>query len=117
PGVDYRDMDATAYPARADDDTACWLRRGRRFGQCLYRIVVQLRPLRPRVPAVIVSPFVPQGTVLRPAGATPFDHTSIIKTVRTRFSLGPPLSNREAAAPDLAAVLSLPEPSNLGPAA
>jgi phospholipase C len=70
-----------------------------------------------RVPAVIVSPFVPQGTVLRPTGATPFDHTSIIKTVRTRFSLGPPLSDREASAPDLAAALSLSEPSNLGPAA
>jgi len=68
-----------------------------------------------RVPAVIVSPFVQQGTVLRPPGAVPFDHTSIIATLRNRFSLGAPLTARDAAAPDLAGALTLPMPTNLGP--
>ncbi len=68
-----------------------------------------------RVPAVIVSPYVPAGLKLRAAGAKPFDHTSIIATLRKRFSLGDPLSDRDASAPDLAAALTLPEPSNHGP--
>ncbi|MFZ0694455.1 MAG: alkaline phosphatase family protein [Alphaproteobacteria bacterium] len=68
-----------------------------------------------RVPAVIVSPFISQGTVLRPPGDTPFDHTSIIATLRKRFSLGAPLSDREMVAPDLETVLSLSNPDNVGP--
>jgi len=41
-----------------------------------------------RVPAVIVSPLIPAGTVLRaPAGSPPYDHTSIIATLRARFNL------------------------------
>ncbi len=36
-----------------------------------------------RVPAVIVSPLIPAGTVFRaPAGSPPYDHTSIIATLR-----------------------------------
>jgi phospholipase C len=68
-----------------------------------------------RVPAVIVSPFVQQGTVLRPPGTVPFDHTSILATLRKRFSLGPALTARDAGAPDLAGALKLPTPTNLGP--
>jgi phospholipase C len=69
-----------------------------------------------RVPAVVVSPYIVPGTVLRPPpGGTPFDHTSIIATVRQRFSLGPELSKRDAAAPDLGTVLTLDTPDNLGP--
>jgi phospholipase C len=68
-----------------------------------------------RVPAVIVSPFVQQGTVLRPPGDVPFDHTSILATLRTRFSLGAPLTARDANAPDLAGALTLSAPINLGP--
>ena len=68
-----------------------------------------------RVPAVIVSPFVAPGTILRPPGDVPFDHTSIIATLRNRFALGPPLTARDAVAPDLAGALQLPEPTNLGP--
>jgi phospholipase C len=45
----------------------------------------------------------------------PFDHTSVIATLRKRFDLGPPLTARDAAAPDLAAALTLSEPKNLGP--
>ena len=68
-----------------------------------------------RVPAVIVSPYVRPGTVLRPAGPVSFDHTSIIATLRTRFGLGAPLTQRDAVAPNLAAALALDTPGNLGP--
>ena len=73
-----------------------------------------------RVPAVLVSPFIRQGTVLRPpTGGPPFDHTSIIKMLRRRFNLGPPLTARDGAAPDLFDALHdgnvLPGPDNMGP--
>jgi len=70
-----------------------------------------------RVPAVIVSPYVQPRTVLRPLpGAQfPFDHTSVIATLRKRFSLGAPLTKRDEVAPDLENVLNLEQPSNLGP--
>jgi phospholipase C len=68
-----------------------------------------------RVPAVIVSPLVKAGTVLRPAGKLPFDHTSVLATLRKRFGLGVPLSDRDAVAPDLECALSLSAPLNLGP--
>jgi phospholipase C len=69
-----------------------------------------------RVPAVLVSPYIKQGTILRPPGNTPYDHTSIIATLRERFpDLGAPLTDRDAAAPDLAGVLTLANPDNLGP--
>ncbi|HEX3945903.1 MAG TPA: hypothetical protein VHW69_17650, partial [Rhizomicrobium sp.] len=46
---------------------------------------------------VIVSPFVPPGTRFRAAGAVPYDHTSIIATLRNRFpALGGPLTQRDA---------------------
>ena len=63
-----------------------------------------------RVPAVLVSPLIAPGTVFRvPAGTTPLDHTAILKTVETRWGL-PPLTKRDAAAPDLGAVLTLAQP-------
>ena len=70
-----------------------------------------------RVPAVIVSPYVPAGSVIRPAGSRPFDHTSIIATLRRLFGIAP-LTARDAAAPDLIAALeSLGDlPENDGPA-
>src|SRR5262249_30265095 len=40
---------------------------------------------------------------------------SVIATLRKRFALGPPLTARDAVAPDVAAALSLSEPINLGP--
>lgn len=75
-----------------------------------------------RVPAVIVSPYIPPGSKIRPtsnaAGQTyPFDHTSIIATLRALFpTIGPNLTARDAAAPDLLDALSLPFPTNDGPA-
>jgi phospholipase C len=64
----------------------------------------------PRVPAVLVSPRIAAGTVCRvPTGATPLDHTSILKTVETRWNL-PTLTARDAAASDLGAALTLSVP-------
>ena len=43
-----------------------------------------------RVPTVLVSPLIAPGTVFRvPAGTMPLDHTSILKTVETRWSWRP----------------------------
>ena len=61
----------------------------------------------PRVPTVLVSPLIAAGTVFRvAANAMPLDHTSILKTVETRWNL-PSLSARDAAALDVGAVLTL----------
>jgi phospholipase C len=70
-----------------------------------------------RVPAVLVSPLIPAGTVHRvPEGSTPLDHTSILATLEHRFGLAP-LTLRDAAAPDLASVLTLAEPRTDDPLA
>jgi phospholipase C len=62
-----------------------------------------------RVPTVLVSPLIAPGTVYRvPDGSTPFDHTSILKTVEARWGL-PSLTARDAAAPDISGVLTLPD--------
>jgi phospholipase C len=67
-----------------------------------------------RVPAVIISPYMEAGKIVRPTGQIPFDHTSIIATLRKLFNIGP-LTARDAAAPDLLAVLN-DKPLNNGPA-
>ena len=61
-----------------------------------------------RVPAVLVSPLIPEGTILHAPndGRPPFDHTSIIATLRARFGIGA-LGKRDAAAPDLGSILTL----------
>jgi phospholipase C len=70
-----------------------------------------------RVPAVIVSPWIPKGTVLRaPADGPPFDHTSIIATLRARFGIAA-LGNRDAVAPSVGSVLALAEPRTDDPLA
>jgi phospholipase C len=76
-----------------------------------------------RVPAVIVSPYMPPGSIVRsaPAGMAfdappyPFDHTSIIVTLCKLFALGSPLTSRDRIAPDLLGPLSLLDPTNDGP--
>lgn len=68
----------------------------------------------PRVPTVLVSPHIPAGTVFRAPGSTPFDHTSILKTVALRWKV-PSLTARDAAAPDMGAVLSLDSPRSDDP--
>ncbi len=71
-----------------------------------------------RVPAVLVSPYIPAGSKIRPDSDSlyPFDHTSIISTVRALFDLGGPLTQRDAVAPTLLSALSLDLPTNDGPA-
>lgn len=76
----------------------------------------------PRVPAILVSPYIAAGTVLRPQGfsyntvvngitttngVTPFDHTSIIKTVTECFSLQTNLTERDLNAPSLVSAFTL----------
>ena len=70
-----------------------------------------------RVPAVVVSPWIPAGSIVRPSAGSrvPFDHASVLSTLRMLFDLGEPLTRRDAAAPDLLAALSLGGPSNAGP--
>ena len=70
-----------------------------------------------RVPALVISPYVAAGTVLRSApNDPPFDHTSIIRTVRDRFDAdGASLTGRDAVAPSLDIALTLDQPSNDGP--
>lgn len=74
------------------------------------------RRFGPRVPTLLVSPLIPAGTVVRAAGATPFDHTSILKLVERRWGL-PPLTARDAAAPEPSAALSLATPRTDDPLA
>jgi phospholipase C len=77
-----------------------------------------------RVPTVIVSPYMAPGSIVRaaPGGLKPvgppypFDHSSIIATLRRLFDLGDPLTGRDAVAPDLIGALSLDQPDNDGPA-
>jgi phospholipase C len=61
----------------------------------------------PRVPTVLVSPLIPAGTVFRATEGT-LDHTSVLATIEKRWGIDP-LTRRDAAAPDLAPVLSLTE--------
>ncbi len=69
----------------------------------------------PRVPAVLVSPLIPAGTVFRvPEGATPLDHTSILKTIEARWNL-PALTARDAAAVDIGNALTLAVPRDDDP--
>ncbi|HUC71130.1 MAG TPA: alkaline phosphatase family protein [Stellaceae bacterium] len=74
-----------------------------------------------RVPAVVISPYVAPGSVIRPPPrpdgrpSLPFDHCSIQATLHKLFDLGPPLTPRVAAAPDLLGALTLRGPENNGP--
>jgi len=70
----------------------------------------------PRVPTLLISPLIPAGTVFRTSSATPFDHTSILKTVQLRWNV-PALTARDAAAPDVSGVLSLATPRSDDPLA
>jgi phospholipase C len=70
-----------------------------------------------RVPAVIVSPLIPKGTIMRaPADGPPFDHTSIIATLRARFGIAA-LGSRDAVAPSVGSVLTLATPRTDDPLA
>jgi len=68
----------------------------------------QFNRLGARVPALFISPRVAPGTVVRAPGDTPFDHTSIIRTLCVRWGLDG-LTDRDRHAPDIGHVLTLPE--------
>ncbi len=59
-----------------------------------------------RLPAIAISPWIPPRTVVN----EPHRHTSVIRTLRERWSLGAALTARDATAPDLAGVLTLTAP-------
>jgi phospholipase C len=63
----------------------------------------------PRVPALLISPWITAGSTIRPASATiPFDHTTIIKTVFDCFlpSGTASLTDRDGAAESLIPLLT-----------
>ena len=64
-----------------------------------------------RVPALVLPPFIPAGTISR----TVYDHTSILKTILNRFCKRPDgeipfMGRRVDAAAELEPLLSLPAP-------
>ncbi len=61
-----------------------------------------------RIPALLISPRIPAGTVFRAKRGT-IDHTSVLKTIELRFGLEP-LTERDKAAPDIGDVLTLAMP-------
>jgi phospholipase C len=78
------------------------------------------KPLGVRIPTVIVSPLIPQGTI----DHTVYDHTSVLATVENIFGFQP-LTDRDRhantfkhllslATPRTDAPITLPEPSNSG---
>src|SRR5690349_2159137 len=80
-----------------------------------------------RVPTIVVSPYVAAGSVFNMRGSnplpapgstlppwstyTPYDHTSILRTIELCFGYSP-ISTRDAAAPDLGSILSGPARTN-----
>lgn len=62
--------------------------------------------LGPRVPAVVVSPFLERHTVDHQVR----DHTTILHTVRDAFGIPDPLSDRDAASEPLQPLLTLSDP-------
>lgn len=62
-----------------------------------------------RVPCVVVNPYIIPGLIARPSGYTPFDHSSIIKTIQNCFKLEVSLTERDKAAPDFSCLLGLSE--------
>ena len=59
-----------------------------------------------RVPAILVSPWIPQGSVFNEE----YRHTSLIATLRKYWNLGEPSTRREAAARPFDDLFTLDEP-------
>jgi len=53
-----------------------------------------------RVPAVLISPWLPAGRGATVFPNVTFDHSAIVRALRTTFGLGGPLTKRDNAAPD-----------------
>jgi phospholipase C len=67
-----------------------------------------------RVPAIFVSPWIEEGTVVRAPGDVPFDHTTVIRTLCDKLGV-PPLGARDLAAPSLEPLLSRSTPRTDAP--
>jgi phospholipase C len=66
-----------------------------------------------RVPAILVSPYIPEGTVFRSEGKQPYDHTSLISTILKWLGLEQKIADfgeRTLGAPTFEGVLTLSEP-------
>jgi phospholipase C len=66
-----------------------------------------------RVPTVVISPYIEPGTVFRSPTAVPFDHTSVLATLRDWLSIPDAImlpSQRIAAAPTLEFLLTRDQP-------
>src|SRR5574337_1054460 len=59
-----------------------------------------------RVPAIAISAWIPPRTVVNDE----YRHTSLIQTLRKRWSLGGPLTARDAVARDIGPILTLSKP-------
>ena len=59
-----------------------------------------------RVPAIIVSPWIDEGTVINDE----YRHTSLLATLRKVWGLGDPFTDRDAAAPPFDHLLSRESP-------
>jgi phospholipase C len=59
-----------------------------------------------RLPAIAISAWIPERTVVNDE----YRHTSVIRTMRERWSLGSPLTARDAKARDIGPILSLNQP-------
>lgn len=57
-----------------------------------------------------MNPSIRKGLIARPAGFTPFDHTSVIRTIQQCFKLGGTLTERDKAAPDFSCLLTRDAP-------
>lgn len=67
----------------------------------------------PRIPLVLVSPWIAEGTVFRSDNGTPYDHTSILATLRDWLAIPPQTfltSHRITHAPTVGQVLTLKKP-------
>ena len=69
-----------------------------------------------RVPAIFINPYIRPGSIFRSGGQYPFDHTSIISTLRQRFGLGGPLTDRDRWAPTFDGVINTPMLNHFSPA-
>jgi phospholipase C len=74
--------------------------------------VFQFDRLGPRIPAVLVSPYIPKGTI----DHQDYDHTSVLATVKKAFNLPDFLTQRDANAHTFEHNLSLEAPRSNTPA-
>lgn len=95
--------------AKPPGDRPLSFTRGSPGGDCKFNT------LGPRVPAILISPWLPQGlgSVVFPKKG--FDHSSIVASVRSHFGLPTPLTDRDANAPDWTSALIGSPRATLGP--